>query len=107
MPLNPLSQRLQPVDSLTIDVITDDVSDAYISKTIFAVSEFANIVKGGAKEISGETLLLANLGLGADVLVRIVRAAFGATGEAGDWPRDRVAGLVAERYASEDWNRRL
>jgi len=63
MPLNPLSQRLQAVDSLTIDVITDDVSDAYVTKTLFAVSEFANIVKGGAKEISGETLLLANLGL--------------------------------------------
>lgn len=69
MPLKPLSQRLQPVDSLTIDVITDDVSDAYISKTIFAVSEFANIVKGGAKEISGETLLLANLGLGLRLTV--------------------------------------
>lgn len=49
MPLNPVSQRLQAVDSLTIDVITDDVSDAYVTKTLFAVSEFANIVKGGAK----------------------------------------------------------
>jgi 7,8-dihydropterin-6-yl-methyl-4-(beta-D-ribofuranosyl)aminobenzene 5'-phosphate synthase len=69
MTLNSLSQRLQPVDSLTIDVITDDVSDAYVTKTLFAVSEFANIVKGGAKEISGETLLLANLGLGLRLTV--------------------------------------
>ena len=67
--MNSVSQRLQPVDSLTIDVITDDVSDAYVTKTLFAVSEFANIVKGGAKEISGETLLLANLGLGLRLTV--------------------------------------
>ena len=58
------SQRLQQVDSLTIDVITDDVSDTYVSKTLFAVSEFANIARAGAKVISGETLLVANLGLG-------------------------------------------
>jgi 7,8-dihydropterin-6-yl-methyl-4-(beta-D-ribofuranosyl)aminobenzene 5'-phosphate synthase len=58
------SERLQQVDSLTIDVITDDVSDTYVSKTLFAVSEFANIARAGAKVISGETLLVANLGLG-------------------------------------------
>lgn len=64
MPLTPLSKRLRPVDSPTIDVITDDVSDAYVTKTLFTLSEFANIVKGGAKVILGETLLVANLGLG-------------------------------------------
>lgn len=55
---------LEPLDSLAVDVLTDDVSDAYVSKTLFAVSEFSNIVLGGAKVISGETLLCANLGFG-------------------------------------------
>ncbi|HET6284570.1 MAG TPA: MBL fold metallo-hydrolase [Polyangia bacterium] len=58
------SPTLKPVDSLVVDVITDDVSDAYVSKTLFAVSEFTNVVLAGAKVISGETLLCANLGLG-------------------------------------------
>ena len=53
-----------PLDSLTVDVITDDVSDNYVSKTLFAVSEFANIVRAGAKALSGEALLCANLGFG-------------------------------------------
>jgi hypothetical protein len=55
---------LKPIDSLEVDVVTDDVSDTYVSKTLFAVSEFANVVMAGAKVISGETLLCANLGLG-------------------------------------------
>jgi len=55
---------LAVVDSLAVDVITDNVSDTYVSKTSFAVSEFANIVLAGATEISGETLLAANLGYG-------------------------------------------
>ena len=58
------SPALKPIDSLVVDVITDDVSDAYVSKTLFAVSEFTNVVLAGAKVISGETLLCANLGLG-------------------------------------------
>ena len=58
------SPALKPIDSLVVDVITDDVSDAYVSKTLFAVSEFTNVVLAGAKMISGETLLCANLGLG-------------------------------------------
>ena len=45
------------------------VSDTYVSKTIFSVSEFANVVNGGAKVISGETLLLGNLGLGLRLTV--------------------------------------
>jgi 7,8-dihydropterin-6-yl-methyl-4-(beta-D-ribofuranosyl)aminobenzene 5'-phosphate synthase len=52
------------VDSLAVDVISDNVSDTYVSKTAFAVSEFANILQAGASEISGETLLVANLGYG-------------------------------------------
>jgi 7,8-dihydropterin-6-yl-methyl-4-(beta-D-ribofuranosyl)aminobenzene 5'-phosphate synthase len=55
---------LKPLDSLVVEVITHDVSDAYVSKTLFAVSEFSNIVLAGAKVISGETLLCANLGFG-------------------------------------------
>jgi 7,8-dihydropterin-6-yl-methyl-4-(beta-D-ribofuranosyl)aminobenzene 5'-phosphate synthase len=45
-------------------VVTDDVSDNYVSKTLFAVSEFANVIAAGAKVLSGEALLCANLGLG-------------------------------------------
>jgi 7,8-dihydropterin-6-yl-methyl-4-(beta-D-ribofuranosyl)aminobenzene 5'-phosphate synthase len=64
---------LEPLDSLAVDVLTDDVSDAYVSKTLFAVSEFSNVVLGGAKVISGETLLCANLGFG----LRLVSTAGG------------------------------
>ena len=55
---------LRPIDSLVVDVLTDNVSDAYVSKTLFAVSEFSNVVLAGAKVISGGTLLGANLGFG-------------------------------------------
>src|SRR5215831_1282228 len=55
---------LKPIDSLVAEVITDDVSDTYVSKTLFAVSEFSNVVLAGAKVISGEALLCANLGFG-------------------------------------------
>ncbi len=55
---------LVPLDRLSVDVVTDDVSDNYVSKTLFAVSEFANIVRAGASVISGESLLVANLGYG-------------------------------------------
>lgn len=55
---------LRPINSLEVDVVTDDVSDTYVSKTLFAVSEFANVIMAGAKVISGEALLYANLGLG-------------------------------------------
>ena len=52
-----ISGSLNPIDSLTVDVLTDDVSDTYLSKTFFAVFEFSNIVRAGAKTISGEALL--------------------------------------------------
>jgi 7,8-dihydropterin-6-yl-methyl-4-(beta-D-ribofuranosyl)aminobenzene 5'-phosphate synthase len=55
---------LQALDSLTVDVLTDDVSDNYVSKTLFAVSEFSNVILAGASVISGEALLCANLGFG-------------------------------------------
>ena len=56
--------ELDTLDSLSVDVLTDDVSDNYVSKTLFAVSEFSNVVLGGATVISGEALLCANLGFG-------------------------------------------
>jgi 7,8-dihydropterin-6-yl-methyl-4-(beta-D-ribofuranosyl)aminobenzene 5'-phosphate synthase len=65
-----ISNALIPVDSLAVDVVTDDVSDAYVSKTLFAVSEFANVVRAGATTISGETLLCANLGYGLRLVSR-------------------------------------
>jgi len=58
------ASALKTIDSLVVEVITDDVSDTYVSKTLFAVSEFSNVVMAGAKVISGETLLCANLGFG-------------------------------------------
>ncbi len=50
---------------------------------------------------------LANLGLGRETLEQIVRAAFNATLRHGEWPRDRVARLVAERYGTSEWTGRL
>jgi 7,8-dihydropterin-6-yl-methyl-4-(beta-D-ribofuranosyl)aminobenzene 5'-phosphate synthase len=55
---------LMVLDSLEVTVITDNVSDSYVSKTLFAVSEFSNILRAGAEVIAGETLLAANLGYG-------------------------------------------
>jgi 7,8-dihydropterin-6-yl-methyl-4-(beta-D-ribofuranosyl)aminobenzene 5'-phosphate synthase len=69
-----LADSLATLDSLDVAVLTDDVSDNYVSKTPFAVSEFANVVRGGARVISGEALLCANLGFG----LRLVSSAGGA-----------------------------
>src|SRR5947209_17179820 len=66
-----ISNSLDPIDSLTVDVLTDNVSDNYVSKTLFAVSEFANVVRAGAKTISGEALLCGNLGYGLRLVSRI------------------------------------
>jgi len=68
-----VSDSLSPVDSLAVDVLTDDVSDAYVSKTLFAVSEFANVVRAGARMISGENLLCANLGYGLRLVSQAAR----------------------------------
>jgi 7,8-dihydropterin-6-yl-methyl-4-(beta-D-ribofuranosyl)aminobenzene 5'-phosphate synthase len=66
-----ISGSLNPIDALTVDVLTDDVSDAYVSKTLFAVSEFANVVRAGAATISGEALLCGNLGYGLRLVSHI------------------------------------
>ena len=64
MSATPRSAALETLDSLSVAVLTDDVSDNYVTKTPFAVSEFANVVLAGASVISGEALLCANLGFG-------------------------------------------
>jgi 7,8-dihydropterin-6-yl-methyl-4-(beta-D-ribofuranosyl)aminobenzene 5'-phosphate synthase len=58
------AQALVTLDSMSVAVLTDDVSDNYVSKTPFAVSEFVNVVLSGASILSGEALLCANLGYG-------------------------------------------
>jgi len=50
---------------------------------------------------------LMNLDLGRESLEHVVRTAFHATRTQSDWPRDRVARLVAERYGTSDWTSRL
>jgi len=50
---------------------------------------------------------LMNLALGRETLERIVRTAFQATRVHGEWPRDRVARLVADRYGTSEWTTRL
>ncbi|MEI7875681.1 MAG: MBL fold metallo-hydrolase [Alphaproteobacteria bacterium] len=72
-----MTSPLAAVDSLQVEVITDNVSDTYASKPSFAVSELANVMLAGAKEISGETLLVANLGYGLRLRTR--RGATGHT----------------------------
>ena len=69
-----LPAGLVTLDSLSVAVLTDNVSDNYVSKTPFAVSEFANVVRAGAAVVSGEALLCANLGFG----LRLVSDAGGA-----------------------------
>jgi hypothetical protein len=59
-----VADALVPLDSLTVDVLSDNVSDTYVSKTPFARTELANVVSAGATVISGHSLLLANLGYG-------------------------------------------
>ena len=66
-----LASELQTLDSLSVAVLTDDVSDNYVSKTRFAVSEFSNVVRTGASVISGEALLCANLGYGLRLVSRV------------------------------------
>ena len=59
------------VDSLIVDVLSDDVSDTYVSKTTFSESELSNVVKAGAKVVSGKTLLVANLGYGLRLRTKV------------------------------------
>jgi len=48
-----ISRSLLPVDSLTVDVLTDDVSDNYVSKILFAVSRTRQCLHRGAKPVYG------------------------------------------------------
>ncbi|MEI6240680.1 MAG: lipoate--protein ligase family protein [Planctomycetia bacterium] len=50
---------------------------------------------------------LANLRLGVATLQAAVRDAFAPACSRIEWPRERVARLVAERYAHPDWTGRL
>lgn len=50
---------------------------------------------------------LANLAIGRPAIDAAVRQAFAATDERHDWPADRVASLVRERYANREWTERL
>lgn len=50
---------------------------------------------------------LANLALGREVIEAAVRQAFAATTTRPHWPVDRVATLVAERYAAAGWTERF
>ena len=47
---------------------------------------------------------VANLGVPAHVLRRVVAGAFAARQPLVEWPRERTAQLVRERYAREAWN---
>jgi 7,8-dihydropterin-6-yl-methyl-4-(beta-D-ribofuranosyl)aminobenzene 5'-phosphate synthase len=69
-PPPPDTQRLVAVDSLVIDVLSDDVSDTYVSKTPFATSELPNVVAAGGTVVSGETMCIANLGYGLRLRTR-------------------------------------
>src|SRR5260370_13727614 len=62
---------LATLDSLTVDVIYDNVSHTCASKPAFAVSELANVMLAGASETSGQTLLVANLGYGLRLRSRL------------------------------------
>jgi 7,8-dihydropterin-6-yl-methyl-4-(beta-D-ribofuranosyl)aminobenzene 5'-phosphate synthase len=54
-----------------VDVLSDDVSDTYVTKTSFATSELSNVVAAGATVVSGETLCIANLGYGLRLRTRV------------------------------------
>ncbi|MDP1750831.1 MAG: hypothetical protein Q8L22_15355 [Reyranella sp.] len=65
-----MTSALAAIGSLQVEVITDNMSDTYASRPSFAVSELANVMLAGAKEISGETLLVTNLGYGLRLRTR-------------------------------------
>src|SRR5277367_2760366 len=55
--------HLQALDTLQVDVLIDNLSDSYSSKPAHVSPEFNNVLAAGAREISGETLCCAQLGL--------------------------------------------
>jgi 7,8-dihydropterin-6-yl-methyl-4-(beta-D-ribofuranosyl)aminobenzene 5'-phosphate synthase len=63
MPGNSAS-ALKLIDSLVVEVITDDVSDTYVSKTLFAVSEFSNVVLAGPRSFPARRCYARTWGLG-------------------------------------------
>jgi 7,8-dihydropterin-6-yl-methyl-4-(beta-D-ribofuranosyl)aminobenzene 5'-phosphate synthase len=91
---------LTALDSLTVDVITDNVSDTYASKPAFAASELANVMLAGAKEISGETLLVV-----ISAALRL-RSASAARARAAVRHRHRRGGLPAQLPQPRDRPRR-
>ena len=50
---------------------------------------------------------IGNVPLAREALRRALIAAFDAAEKLPDWPRDRTAQLVAEKYSQESWNARL
>ncbi len=54
---------LQQLDKLVVDVLIDNQTDSYSSKPSFVSPEFKNVLDAGSKELSGETLCCAQLGL--------------------------------------------
>jgi 7,8-dihydropterin-6-yl-methyl-4-(beta-D-ribofuranosyl)aminobenzene 5'-phosphate synthase len=54
---------LRAVDRLVVDVVVDNLSDSYSSKPANVSPEFTNVLRAGAKALSGTTLCCAQLGL--------------------------------------------
>jgi 7,8-dihydropterin-6-yl-methyl-4-(beta-D-ribofuranosyl)aminobenzene 5'-phosphate synthase len=54
---------LRQIDSLTVDVLIDNLSDSYSSKPAFVSDEFCNVAVAGAGQMAGATLCCAQLGL--------------------------------------------
>jgi len=50
---------------------------------------------------------LANLAMDRESLCEAVRDAFDARNPLSQWPRERTAQLVTEKYSRDDWNRRF
>jgi len=52
----------------------------------------------------GHGQFVANLGVSAGALRRALIAGFAASNPLGEWPRERMERLVAERYSLAEWN---
>jgi lipoate-protein ligase A len=50
---------------------------------------------------------VTNLPIGREALCEAVQEAFDAKETLAEWPRDKTARLVEEKYARDEWNRRL
>jgi lipoate-protein ligase A len=47
---------------------------------------------------------VCNLSAGREALIAAVDAAWPTSGDLVDWPQERVAALVAERFSQASWN---